>query len=303
MRFTSPTLTARHRIALLLSLLLQAAGAAAEEEPSRWSVTPTLGVFQPSLKQLNEGVFRAPYEGTGTVTNALGGGDDLVVSYVSPLPALNPGTLAGLDFQWRVDDKNGFFMGVSDWQATSFTSSVGTMPIQGVVSQVAAQRKANLSFREYHLGWRHTVYDKPKKYNLYATGSLHQVYDVDYQESFSMVFLSGPPQSFRKSIVVSGHGTGGFLLQGGLGGEWHITDSIAVGVEGDYALDLKKVLLLNGKASNDILDTDNLTMNKTPIVVDSNNALTYKSEAGGTYKDLALDFGGWKVMLKATLYY
>lgn len=118
-----------------------------------------------------------------------------------------------------------------------------------------------------------------------------------------MIFLSGPPQSFRKSIVVSGHGTGGALLQGGMGGEWFFNDWLSIGMEGAYAIALNEISLLNGKTSNDILDTDNLTLNKTPVVVDASNALTYKSASEGEYSELALDFSGWKMMMKVTLYY
>lgn len=287
------------------SLLLALAGigsAAADDTPPQWGVSPSLGFHQPTVRDLNQGAFRAPYEGTASITNELGGTDDLVMSYRTPLPAFNPGTLAGLDFQWRVDERNGFYMGFGTWEATSIANSIGTMPVQGVVSEISAQRKASLSYRGYHLGWRH-IFSKQPKYNFYFLAGMHQIYDVDYRESFTMVFLSGPPQSFRKSVVVTGHGTGGFLLQGGGGGEYFLNDWLSIGMEGGYELSLKKVLLLNGTMDTDILDTDNLTINKPPVLPDSSNRLTYKSSAGGSYKNVALDFSGWTLLLKATLYY
>ncbi len=268
-----------------------------------WSVSPYLGLHQPSLTVLNKGTFPTPYEGDGTITNSLGSGDDVPFTYQTPLPPFNPGTLGGLEFRFRVNDKHAFFFGAATWEATSFSNSTGTMPIQGDFAGISAQRKADMSYTEYYLGWRYNLRNKPKKYSFYVTGSLHEVYDINYQESFSLLYLSGPAATFRKSVVTTAHSTGLPLVQGTAGGEWFLANWLSIGLEGGYEFGLKKFTLINGKRKTDILDTDNLTL-FGPAVPDANTGImAYKTKAGGPYQNLKIDFNGWKVMIKATLYY
>lgn len=283
-------------------LVLSAPLAMAEDHEYTWSVSPYFGLHQPSLTALNRQEFAAPYEGTGTIINQLGAGDDRPFSYNTPMPPLNPGTMGGLEFRFRLNDKHAFIMGAATWEATSYVSTTGSMPVQGEIVGISTERKGDMSYTEYYFGWRYSLLNKPKKYGFFATASLHQVYDLNYQESFSMVYVSGPAVTFRKSIVTTAHGTGLPLIQGTAGGEWFLADWLSIGLEGGYEFGLKRFNLENGVTNTDILDTDNLVL-KAPVVPDANGRITYKSKAGGAYQDLKLDFDGWKVMIKATLYY
>jgi hypothetical protein len=117
-----------------------------------------------------------------------------------------------------------------------------------------------------------------------------------------VLFLSGPPRSFRKSMVVQSRATGLLLLQGGGGGEWFINDWFSLGMEAGYAFGLKSLRLGDGDLVTDFQNTDNLAL-QLPLIQNSAGVMQYKTEAGGEYRDFRLDFEGWKALIKATIYY
>ena len=185
-----------------------------------------MGLFNPSLKLLNKGEFRSPYEGTADIVDQFGNNNNVTVPFIfrTPMPELDPGPLGGLEFQWRINEKNSLLIGGSSWEATSAATARGVFPVQGAFESVISQRKGDISFTEFYLGWRYNAIHKPKKHDFYFSLSLHDIFDVNYREEFSLLFLSGPPRSFRRSMVVESKATGLLLLQGTGGGEWFIND-------------------------------------------------------------------------------
>jgi len=277
---------------------------AADDEP-RWGLSPYVGLFSPSLKLLNEGQFRSPYEGTASLIDPTGNNNNLTVPFIfrAPMPSLDPGPMGGVEFQWRLNDRHALLIGGGTWEASSSTSAQGVFPIQGAFQSVIAQREGDISFQEFYLGWRYNAIHKPKRYNFYLTLSLHDMFDVSYTENFSLLFLSGPPRSFRRSIYVTSSATGLLLLQGGAGGEWFITDWLSLGMEGGYGFGFKPLRLGNGHLTTDFSDNDNLFL-EIPIIQGADNNMQYKLESGGgQYRDLRLNFDGWKALIKATIYF
>ena len=175
-------------------------------------------------------------------------------------------------------------------------------PVQGAFESVIAQRKGNLSFTEFHLGWRYNVVRKPNDHDLYLSFSIHDVFDVRYREDFSLLFLSGPPRSFRKSSIIESRATGLLLLQGTGGGEWFINDWLSISAEAGYVVGLKALRLGNGNLTTDFRSTDNLFL-ELPIIQNASGNIQYKTENGEGYRDLKLSFEGWKALIKATIYY
>ena len=100
----------RHIIAaaLLLTASLSATTAWAVEADRNWGVAPYLGLYKPSLKLLNRGEFRSPYQGTTQLIDQFGNNNNVTVPFIfrDPLPELDPGALAGLEFQWRSQQRN-----------------------------------------------------------------------------------------------------------------------------------------------------------------------------------------------------
>lgn len=284
----------------LAALQVQAA-----EGERNWGVSPYLGLFSPSLRLLNEGQFRSPYEGTADLIDQFGNNNNLTVPFIfrAPMPELAPGPMGGLEFQLRLNERHSLLIGGASWEASSSTNVPGLFPIQGAFESVMAQREGDISFTEFYLGWRYNALHKPKKHDFYFTLSLHDIFNVSYRENFSLLFLSGPPRSFRRSIVVDSSATGLLFLQGGGGGEWYINDWFSLGIEGGYGFGFKPLRLGNGHLTTDFSDNDNLFL-QIPIIQNSNNNnMQYKVESGGQYRNLRLDFDGWKALVKATIYF
>lgn len=272
-----------------------------------WSVAPYVGLHQPSLEALVKGAFKAPYEGTAQLLNPVGNNQQGTFSYPTPLPEFASGTITGLEFSWRMNDRHSLLFGASTWQATSTASSRGLFPVQGDFESITAQRKASLSYNEYYFGWRYNFERAlDRKYRFYFSATLHQYYDIDYREDFTAIFLSGPPRTFRKSIVIQAQATGLPLLQGMGGAEWFVTDWLSLGLEGGLGLGLRKVELQplgTIPIRSDFLATDNVQVQPPVRQNLQERNMEYKSEAGGDYQTMKLNFNGWKALFKVTLYY
>ena len=292
------------RVLFAVALCSAAVNSWGLESERNWGVSPYLGLYNPSLKLLNKGGFLSPYVGTADLIDQFGNNNNVSVPFIyrNPLPELQPGTLGGLEFQWRLNEKHVLLLGGANWEASSAATSRGIFPIQGAFESVLSQRKADISFTEFYLGWRYNLIHKPSKRDFYLDFSIHDVFDVGYREDFSVLFLSGPPRSFRKSMSVQSQATGLLLLQAGGGGEWFVTDWLSLGVEAGYAFGLKSLRLGNGSLVTDFRDTDNLFL-ELPLIQNSAGSMQYKLENGRDYRDLRLNFEGWKALLKATIYY
>lgn len=275
---------------------------AQETEIPKWGIAPFLGLYQPSMKDLNKGLFRAPFEGTAQFVDPETNNQQGSFTLDMPLPSLNSSPMAGLEFSWRYNDRNVLLFGLGTWQAQSSVAGVTVMPVQGALENISAQRKASLSFTEFYLGWRRELFSEPGKYRFYVAGTLHQMYDVDYREDFTAVFLSGDARTFRKTSVTLAEATGAVLLQGTAGGEWFVTDRISLGIEGSLGWGLRKMDLGRAQLFTDFLFTDNVII-RYPGEPGADGLMNYKTEAGGEYQDLKLDFTGWKTAIKATIYF
>ena len=243
-------------------------------------------------------------EGTADLVDQFGNNNNVTVPFIfrTPLPELNPGPMGGLEFQLPINDKNSLLIGGASWEASSSATGRGEFPVQGAFESVISQRKGDISFTEFYLGWKYNAIHKPRKRNLYLTLSLHEIFDVNYREDFSLLFLSGPPRSFRRSMIVESSATGLLLLQGGAGGEWFLNDWLSLSVEAGYGFGLKPLRLGNGHLTTDFSDNDNLFL-QIPLIQSSSGNMQYKVEQGGEYRDLRLTFDGWKALMKATIYF
>lgn len=292
------------RALLIAASSLAAVKSWALEGDRNWGLTPYIGLFNPSLEQLNKGEFRSPYGGNAVLIDEFGNTNNVTVPFIfrTPMPELSPGPISGLEFQWRLNEKHALLIGGASWESTSAASARGLFPVQGAFESVISERKGDISFTEFYLGWRYNVIHKPKNRDFYFNLSIHDIFDVAYREDFSLLFLSGPPRSFRKSMVTQSRATGLLLLQGAGGGEWFVNDWLSLGVEAGYAFGLKALRFGDGNLITDFRDTDNLAL-ELPLIQNASGVMQYKVEGGGEYRDFRLNFEGWKALLKATIYY
>ncbi len=293
---------AARRFLFLLVMSLLPISAYAEDAGRVWGISPYVGMHGPNLENLNSGHFRSPYSGTADIIDEFGFNNPTSFVYRNPMPELEPGALVGLEFIWNINEKHALLIGGGSWEATTFATAQGLFPVQGAFESAVSQRKGDMSYNEFYLGWRYNAVRKPKKYNLYLRMSAHEVFDIDYREDFSLLFLSGPPRSFRKSVVVQAQATGLLLLQGAGGAEWFINDWLSLGAEAGYTLGMKEMTLGDGRLNTDFRDTDNLFL-QVPIVPGVNGSMQYKLESGEEYRELRLSFDGWKALFKVTVYY
>jgi hypothetical protein len=278
---------------------------AAQEETNDWGISPYIGLYQPKLTDLIHGAFQAPFLGQADFIDPTSQNTTGTFNYQSPLPPFNPGTLAGLEASWRINDKNALILGVGTWEAVSSVASVGNLPIEGNLERTDMLRKADFTFNELYLGWRYNLHDRPGKYRLYFTGTLHQVFDLDYREDWTNVFLSGDVRTFRKTTMITAQATGLALLEGSVGGEWFFTDWFSLGIEAGYRYAPSDIELSQGEIHTDVLATDNLSV-QYPLRNGNSGRIEYNARPGTGapgYDPLKLDFSGWMSVFKATVYF
>ena len=296
----------------LLSVFLAVSNVVyAKQEASEWSFSPLVGIHAPNLKQLNEGVFRAPFSGRSDVLLV---GDSPIQGaflFKNPLPSIDYAPLAGVEFQWKMSDEVWFLMGGSSWEGSSEASANGVLPLQGVLSRVTNNRRGKLSYNEFFLGWRHNIIRKPEKLNLYYRFSLHEIFDIDYREDWAFTYFDRPPAlvngrsitSFGKNLIIQSQATGVLLLQLNFGAELYLRKWLSVGFESGYAYGIRDFTLRDSSVKEDFLGTDNLFVDVPIRPNPQTQNLEYNSENGSGYNPLSLSFNGWKALVRVNIYY
>lgn len=291
------------RLALAwISVALGAAAAPALAQDRNWSIAPVVGLHHPQVDGLDQDEFTASFGGTADVIDELGFNTPTRFDFSNPLEELDPGALAGLEFQWRLSDRHYLLIGYGSWESTSQASVQGRFPVQGSMERVVNARKAKLSYNELSVGWRFDAVRRAK-YKLYTRLSMHDLFDVDHREDNSFLFLSGPPQSFRKSLILQSQATGVLVFQAGVGGEWFLRDWLSLGFESSYGFTYRSYNLRDATLVTDFRDTDNLFL-EVPSRPDpgGSRSMTFRQD-DGSYKVMKLSFDGWKALFRVNFYY
>ena len=278
----------------------------AQPQDKKWSVSPMLGVSSPQLKLLNEGEFKSPVAGRGTVVFQEDvSSQNFIFEIENDLPSIDYGTDVGLEFQLKLDDRNAFVMGVSNWEGVSTSVVTSEIPFQGVLSKVAVERSGNISAMQFYLGMKRNVIQKPKKYNLYTKLTLNEIFDVDYKEDLVFGFQSGPAETFKRLIVMETQSTGILMFQLGAGLEYFLRDWLSFGFDTSYAIGLNEFELGNGKITSDFQADDNVfPILPTQLLDGKLRYLTDVSNTGvPTYERMKLKFDGWQLLFRFNIYY
>lgn len=286
---------------------------AAKSKDYAWSVSPLLGMQAPALTDLVEHEFKAPFSGNADALI-----DDKQVaqdfSIENPLDPLGYATLAGVEFQWRLNDKHSFLVGGSSWEGISQNEVGGRMYIQGALSTYQFARRHKISYNEFFFGWRYNVAKRGDKNVFYTRLSLHEVFDIDQREDFVFKYLDGKivtPDTdnnpaggtVTKLITLQSQATGAMFLQLGVGGEHFITKWLSLGGEVSYDLGLRKVNLRDGKQDTTFQPSDNIDFVLPMSNLYDRVNMYYRRGDIKDFQKLRLDFDGWRALFRINVYY
>lgn len=266
-----------------------------------WSVSPLLGVYSPQLGDLNKGEFRAPLPGTGGIIIDAEASVDYSFTIQNPLPEIRFATEAGVELQLELDRKNILLFGIGSWEGTSTSVIQTEIPFQGELSRIIYERSGRVSTTQYFIGWRRNLFDQNKR-RLYARFTLNELMDVDYKEDMVFGFLSGPAEGFKRVIVMQSQATGILMLQLGVGGELFLRDWIALGFDVGYMKGVDRSTLSNATLKDDFQSGDSLDL-ILPAQVGADRALWYLNSDGSSYRQLRLDFDGWRALVRVNFYF
>ena len=294
-----------HKFVVIILLLFPIL-ALAQEKEKRWSVSPLLGISSPELRLLNEGEFKSPIAGGGTIVFAEdASSENFLFKIDNDLPSIDYGTEAGIEFQLALNSRDAFVMGTSIWEGVSTSVVTTEIPFQGVLSKVVLERSANMSTMQFFLGWKRNIMQKPKKYNIYSKLTLHEVFDVDYKENLVFGFQTGPAETFKRLVVMETQSTGILMFQLGIGLEYFIREWLSFGFDSSYALGANDFYLGNGKITSDFQGDDNLAPTLPSRILD--NKLRYLTDVNENgvpnYEEMKLKLDGWHLLFRINIYY
>jgi len=291
---------------VLLTLLLFPLLSKAQEQEKIWTVSPLLGISSPELKLLNEGEFKSPIAGRGTIVfDEDASSEDFFYKIDNELPSIDFGTQAGIEFQLALNSRDAFVMGTSIWEGVSTSVVTTEIPFQGVLSKVVLERSGKMSAMQFFLGLKRNIVQKPKKYNLYTKFTLHEIFDVDYKENLVFGFQTGPAETFKRLLVMETQSTGILMFQLGVGFEYFLRDWLSFGFDTAYAIGAGEFQLGNGKITSDFQADDNISPTLPTQLL--NGKLRYLSDVDNngvpSYEEMKLKFDGWQLLFRFNIYY
>jgi len=254
-------------------------------------------VHHPDLALLNKGEFKSPVSGNAGILNSDGVSIQTPFELRNDLDPLAAETEAGVEFQWRMTQRQYLLFGLATWEGSSQSITDGHFPMQGVDSQLLFDRRGDLSYNQFFLGWKYNLFHKPRRYSIYPRLALNELFDIDYKEDLTFFFLDGPAATFRRIIIMESQATGVLLFQAGMGFEYYFTSWFSLAFDADYAFQPKKMRLSSNRIRSDIQATDGIFNLNLPTNPDAAGRLAYLSQDGSEYHDLKLGFDGWKALL------
>ncbi len=289
-------------LCLLLTSYCQAAPGAGE-----FSVTSYLGLHQPAIDDLNRGELLSPISGTATIVDFE---TDLTstkrIFFENPLAPMEFGVNAGIELQWRLDDKWFLIFGGGTWEAASRSTREGPFAIQGVDTWVENVRSVKLSYTEFFLGLRRDVWMGDKRHKLFYRITLNEMFDIDFQENLLFRYKEDPAKGVNKTILMNSQATGILALQPGFGWEYFLNKWMSLGVDASYFVGLRRAdLQENGAPRRDFLFSDNLNL-WLPQRIGPGGTLEYlgpNALHAEDYRPIKLNFDGWKVLLRLSIHY
>ncbi len=303
------TLHSRLVAAIMLAWSVQVS-AAPSPPPSppqkEWSISPILGVHQPNLKGLNEGVFNSPFAATSELAAGTGANNSLLFTFPNPLPELGPSGYAGFEFEWAMTPKTNWIAGFGTWEGNSSAMTSGSMPFQRGYTDTIFQRSASISYNEVYFGARYNLFFSPKRYRIYGRLTLNTLFDIDYRENQLFQFKIEDGLIVTRSIIVEGRSTAALATQTGIGAEYYIGDRFSLSVEAGITLSVRKFYLSTSAYNTDFADNDGYLLFFGTIDPDPYGRLEYLTIADDDtteYNPMKLEIDGWKLLFRVSMFY
>lgn len=295
-------------LAVTTGIVLLPCLASAADKQNKWGVAPFLGIYRPDLSVLNDGALKAPFLVSGDVVQP----DDSVISefrmVTTDLPAITSGTNAGLEFQLNLVERHALLISIGTWEGNSSGWSVGEFPLQGTVNDVIYNRKVNISYTDLGLGWKYRVLQRGGV-RISTRLSLHELFDFDYRDQNVLLFTEGTAQGFRRIYATESTSTAILMLQTGASAEYFVRDWWSIGLDVGYQFGLDEFVPVHHGIQSDFrAGTDGISTNSSrsfnPPVANLAGRTQYSSASGfEQYRDLEIDMDGWKIALRATVFY
>jgi len=311
-------------LALLFAATVQAANS--------WSVTPVFGWHHPKLDSINYGSFvsdlvlmKTPDDNSINADPNNPQAQQTTASvFANDLPLLAPGGAAGAEFYWRLARQSGFVFGFSNWEGASSSPAMHDMTFQKSTYRVSETREAKISYTQFYVGWRRQFFGRGRRFQMFSTVTLHELFDIDYQDRFVLNFgqayingnsgaqESGDLTGNKRVIIFKSQATGGLNLGVGMGAEYFITKWFSLGLQGNYFLTLGDIFLKDFRVDHDLISGDGYALQPTdfrgPIRLpkpneSSGSTPVYYSENSESGKPMNLDFGGWGAVLRLNFYF
>jgi hypothetical protein len=237
----------------------------------------------------------------------------------NPVPEVGIASLGGIEFQWHANDRHSLILGVGSMEKVSINRVINNMPMQQyfVSNKVLSERRAKISYTEYTLGWRYNIF-RNSAVHIYTRLTLHEVFDIDFRDDFTFVFLDSPIPDLvgvRRVMVAQAQTAALAMGQIGLGAEWFIRDWFSLGFEGGYMMGERDFTLRDVVLRDDFLSGDNVSRNGTPYTRLADGTLGYlaydatpesvadPSTRDANYHPMLLRFDGFRFLFRASIYF
>ena len=267
-----------------------------------------MGIHRPALEDLNDEEFKSPIAGFATVFSDVVENKVVTLNFKNPLPELELGVNAGLEFQWPLSNDYIFLFGGGTWEASSRAITKGGFYVQGEAANVISERVAKISYNEFYFGLRKNIAGKSKKYKAYYRLTLNEVFDIDYREDLVFLYTSGKADGVKKTIIMQSQATGLLAIQPGFGVEYRPREWLSFAVDASYLIGFKRATLRDGTSNTNFLQTDNLVLWLPQRLNNSTGEVEYLGQnpeppEADNYTVARLSFDGWKLLFKINLFF
>lgn len=265
-----------------------------------------IGVHRPALEDLNKNEFLSPIAGFATVFSETEDNTIIRLNFKNPLPELELGVNAGLEFNWPLSDGYMFLFGGGTWEASSRGITKGGFYAQGEPADVINERVAKISYNEFYFGLRKNIGGEGTRYKAYYRLTLNEIFDVDYREDLVFLFTSGKADGVKKTIIMQSQAAGLLAFQPGFGVEYQPRKWMSFSIDASYLIGFKRVVLKDGKSDSNFLPTDNLVLWLPQRVNNESQEIGYLAQSPkeiDDYTTMRLSFDGWKLHFKMSLYF
>ncbi len=265
-----------------------------------------MGVHRPALEDINDKQFKSPLAGFATVFSDAEENNVVRLNFKNPLPELELGVNAGLEFQWPLSGDYIFLFGGGTWEASSRAITKGGFYVQGEAADVINERVAKISYNEFYFGLRKDIAGKNKKYKAYYRLTLNEIFDIDYREDLVFLYTSGKADGVKKTMILQSQATGLLAIQPGLGFEYRPREWMSFAVDASYLIGFKRVTLRDGTSDVNFLPTDNLVLWLPQRLNNDTGQIEYLHQnptESDDYTVMRLSFDGWKLLFKVNLFF